>query len=175
MNNILLVIDMQNDFIDGSLGTDEAKEIVPKVIDKINAHQGTVIYTRDTHDENYLDTQEGSNLPVLHCVKDTKGWQLAPEIDELASKNQSMVINKPSFGSLEIATIIAELQKKETIDSIELVGLCTDICVISNAIILKAAFPECKIVVDSSCCAGVTKNSHENALEAMKMCQIAVV
>ncbi|WP_066715952.1 cysteine hydrolase family protein [Clostridium sp. Marseille-P299] len=174
MNNLLLVIDMQNDFIDGSLGTNEAKLIVSNVVDKIKNFQGNVVFTRDTHTNEYLNTMEGKNLPVLHCVKDTAGWQLNNKIEEIAKERKSLIIDKPSFGSLELVNEIKKLQN-EAFDKIELIGLCTDICVISNALILKAAFPECDIVVDSSCCAGVTKESHQNALEAMKMCQVTVI
>lgn len=175
MNNLLLVIDMQNDFIDGSLGTKEAREIVSNVVNKIKNYQGNVIFTRDTHTKEYLNTMEGKHLPVVHCVKDTNGWQLNSEIEEIAKEMKSVIIDKPSFGSLELAEEIKKLHGNKSIDEIELIGLCTDICVISNALILKAAFPECKITVDSSCCAGVTKESHQNALEAMKMCQVSVI
>ena len=175
MYKLLLVIDMQNDFIDGSLGTPEARDIIPKVVEKIKTYGKNVIYTRDTHSEEYLNTQEGKKLPVLHCVKDTKGWQLRKEIEDLAVSYHSKILNKPSFGSLELVTYITELQQEERVSSIELVGLCTDICVISNAMILKAAFPECEIIVDSHCCAGVTVASHNNALDAMKMCQITII
>ncbi len=167
---ILVVVDMQNDFIDGALGTKEAERIVPGVKEKINEYRKnneTVIFTRDTHFENYPDTQEGKKLPVVHCIKDTDGWQISKELD---TKN-SVIIDKPSFGSLELAEYVADLKP----DYIELVGLCTDICVISNAFILKARLPEIDIAVDSALCAGVTPESHANALEAMKMCQIDVL
>ena len=167
MKRALIVVDMQNDFIDGSLGTAEAKAIVPAVQEKIAAFDGPIFYTRDTHTENYLSTQEGKNLPVVHCVRGTHGWQIA---DGLLC-GDSPVVNKPSFGSMELASL---LQKAGPFDEIELIGLCTDICVISNAVILKAAFPETIISVDASCCAGVTPESHKNALSAMKMCQIEI-
>jgi len=166
---ILIVIDMQNDFIDGSLGTKEAVMIVEKVAEKIEEYriQGYhVIFTRDTHDKDYLNTLEGKNLPVLHCIQGTRGWKISEALDV----DDSIVIDKPSFGSLELADFIRPV----LFDEIELVGLCTDICVISNAMILKAAYPEIPITVDSSCCAGVTPESHKNALEAMKMCQINI-
>ena len=165
---ILIVVDMQNDFINGSLGTSEAVEIVDKVAAKIRNHWekgGQVIFTRDTHGPDYLNTQEGRNLPVEHCVKGTQGW----EISEILGADGA-IIDKPGFGSFELV----EYLKSFEISEIELVGLCTDICVISNAIILKAAFPEVPIKVDASCCAGVTPESHKNALEAMKMCQIII-
>ncbi|MCD8006987.1 MAG: cysteine hydrolase [Oscillospiraceae bacterium] len=166
----LIVIDMQNDFIDGALGTAEAVLIVPNVKKKIQAHLaagGTGIYTRDTHTEDYLSTQEGRNLPVVHCIKGTPGWEIADGI----YVDGCQIVDKPSFGSTELPKILAEIPNLE---SIELVGLCTDICVISNAMILKAAFPEVPITVDSSCCAGVSPESHENALKAMAVCQIKI-
>ncbi len=168
--NALIVIDMQNDFIDGALGTAEAVAIVPNVKKKVSefiAAGGTVIYTRDTHTPDYLSTQEGKNLPVVHCVRGTPGWEIADGI----YANGCQVVDKPSFGSTELPKVLAEIKDLE---SIELVGLCTDICVISNAMILKAAFPEIPITVDSSCCAGVTPESHENALKAMAVCQINI-
>ena len=167
---VLIVIDMQKDFIDGSLGTKEAVAIVPAVAAKIAAAKESgyeVIFTRDTHIESYLNTQEGKKLPVVHCVKDSDGWQIAKELDTGTAR----IIDKPSFGSLELADYVALLGH---VEEVELVGLCTDICVISNAMILKARLPEVTIAVDSSCCAGVTPQSHINALEAMKMCQIEV-
>ena len=166
---VLVVVDMQNDFIDGALGTKEAIAIVPNVVEKIKNFEGEIIYTRDTHEENYMDTQEGKKLPVPHCVRETEGWELNPEIEALRKEN---VIDKPSFGSMELASCLKEL---EDIESIEFVGLCTDICVISNVMITKAALPEIPVIVDASCCAGVTPESHRNALEAMKMCQVKVI
>lgn len=168
---LLIVVDMQNDFIDMALGTKEAIEIVPSVIKKIEEYRlnkNEVIFTRDTHQKNYLKTQEGKNLPVEHCIENTEGWKISDKLEVKDSK----VFNKYSFGSIELADYVSSL---ENIEEIELVGLCTDICVISNAFILKAKMPEVKISVDSSCCAGVTPQSHLNALEAMKMCQINVI
>ena len=170
MKKLLVVVDMQKDFIDGSLGTEEAVAIVPKVAAKIKEYQDAgqeVVFTFDTHSENYLDTQEGKKLPVVHCVKGTKGW----EISDRVYKDGYPVIDKSSFGSLELAEWV---QSRGNIDEIELIGLCTDICVISNAMILKAKLPEAAISVNASCCAGVTPQSHANALEAMKMCQIDI-
>ena len=167
--NVLIVIDMQNDFIDGALGTKEAEAIVPRVVEKIRNFDGMVLATRDTHEADYLQTQEGKNLPVEHCIRGKNGWELRSEIQELISTE---VIDKPTFGSRKLAEF---LKKQETeIDSITLVGLCTDICVISNAMVLKAFMPEIPITVDASCCAGVTPESHERALEAMKVCQIHI-
>jgi len=168
---VLIVIDMQNDFIDGSLGTAEARAIVPNVKQKIQEYLDRgdrVIFTRDTHDEYYLHTQEGKNLPVSHCVVDTSGWEIC---DELPGTDNGYIINKWSFG-YPYWSCVFDLGSR---DELELCGLCTDICVISNAMILKADFPEVKITVDASCCAGVTPQSHKNALEAMKMCQINVI
>lgn len=165
---VLCVIDMQNDFIDGALGTKEATAIVDNVKNKIELYLkngDTVIFTRDTHSEDYMDTQEGKKLPVPHCIKGTKGW----EITELLDTASSVIIDKPTFGSYELADYISGLSD---VQEIELVGLCTDICVISNAMLLKAKFTETPIKIDSSCCAGVTPESHNNALAAMKMCQI---
>lgn len=164
----LIVVDMQNDFISGSLGSEHAKVIVSKVVEKVRNYDGTVIFTRDTHFADYLSTQEGRKLPVEHCLKDTNGWQICDELKPYV-KN---VVDKITFGSVELPDVIKEY--KEEIEEIELCGLCTDICVISNAMLLKASFPEVKIVVASSCCAGVTVENHDIALTAMKAVQIAV-
>ncbi|MCD8106106.1 MAG: cysteine hydrolase [Lachnospiraceae bacterium] len=171
---VLVVVDMQNDFIDGALGTKEAEAIVGNVREKIGQYLengDAVLYTRDTHTEQYLETQEGRNLPVKHCVRGTRGW----EIREDVYRENCVVVDKPSFGSTELPGVIAGLSgQKGSPESIEMVGLCTDICVISNAMILKAGFPEVPITVDASCCAGVTPESHRNALYAMQICQIRV-
>ena len=165
----LIVVDMQNDFIDGALGTPEAVSILPYVKEKIENFEGKVLFTRDTHAHNYLNTQEGRNLPVEHCIKGTDGWQIHPDLECLRTTE---AIDKPTFGS----TALMELLKKEKdVESLEFIGLCTDICVISNAMLIKAAFPEVPVAVDAKCCAGVTPQSHKNALDAMKMCQIRVV
>jgi nicotinamidase-related amidase len=169
---VLLVIDMQNDFIDGALGTKEAVAIVPNVIKKIKEFDGVVYATRDTHEENYLDTQEGKNLPVKHCVRGSKGWQIQKDIQALLKTEP---IDKPTFGSVKLGELLVKENEKEKIESITLVGLCTDICVISNAMVAKANFPEVPIYVDAACCAGVTPESHERALAAMGPCQIHVV
>ena len=172
MKNILIVVDMQNDFIDGALGTKEAVAIVPKVEEKIREFDGEVFFTRDTHEICYLETQEGKNLPVPHCIRDTEGWQIRRELDVL---RKTEPVDKETFGSRKLAEKLAALNDKEEVGSITLVGLCTDICVISNALLVKAALPEVPIIVDAACCAGVTPESHENALNAMKMCQIDIV
>ena len=171
--NILVVVDMQNDFIDGALGTPEAVAIVPKVMVKMMNFDGLVLATRDTHGEDYLETQEGKNLPVVHCIKGTHGWEIKDEIQQLLI---SQPIDKPTFGSEALGKVLKDLNNDvEPIDSITLVGLCTDICVIANAMLLKAFLPEVPIMVDASCCAGVTPESHERALEAMKACQIEII
>ena len=171
MQNILIVVDMQNDFIDGALGTKEAVAIVPAVKEKIENFDGKVIFTRDTHFENYMETQEGKNLPVPHCIKGTNGWEIRPELMELCKEDP---IDKLTFGSSELGNILVEEDKVNTIESITFIGLCTDICVISNVMIAKAFLPEVKIIVDAACCAGVTPETHKNALEAMKICQVTV-
>ena len=172
MQNILLVIDMQNDFIDGALGTPEAVAIVPKVREKIRSFDGTVLFTRDTHGENYMETQEGKNLPVPHCIRGTDGWQIRSELEELRVTEP---IDKGTFGSDELGKILRDLNDEDPIGIITVIGLCTDICVISNALLAKAFLPEVPIEVDASCCAGVTPESHENALKAMASCQIRIV
>lgn len=163
----LVVVDMQKDFIDGSLGTKEAVLIVPSVARKIEEYRANgdqIIFTRDTHQKNYLETQEGKKLPVEHCIEGTDGWQIAKELEV---RPEDLIINKITFGYVWDKNLIKGSE-------IELVGLCTDICVISNALGLKSVLPETPISVDASCCAGVTPQSHANALEAMKMCQIEV-
>lgn len=168
---ILVVVDMQNDFIDGALGTKEAIAIVGNVKRKIEEYKSRgdcVVFTRDTHYENYMQTQEGSKLPVPHCIKDTHGWQIS---DKLCTQG-CRIIDKPTFGSVELGEYISSL---ENVTAVELVGLCTDICVISNALLIKANQPEIPVSVDSACCAGVTPESHNNALNAMKTCQIDVL
>ena len=163
MQKLLVVVDMQNDFIDGALGTKEAVAIVPNVKAKIENFEGTVLFTRDTHFENYMDTQEGHNLPVPHCIKGTKGWEIADGLYVEGAK----IIDKPNFGWPH--------WNEQALESVELIGLCTDICVVSNALIIKAQFPDAQVKVDSSCCAGVTPESHQAALKTMQMCQVEVV
>jgi nicotinamidase-related amidase len=170
MREMLVVVDMQNDFIDGALGTGEAVAIVEEVEAMINAFHGEIIFTRDTHTEDYMSTREGKNLPVPHCIKGTHGH----DIREGLMREGARVFDKPTFGSLELQRYIMEENLREPIDAVTFVGLCTDICVISNAMLIKAALPECEIGVVESACAGVTPDSHKNALEAMKMCHIKV-
>lgn len=173
MRKILVVIDMQKDFVDGSLGTPEAAGIVDAVVNEIGKYAPENIYaTRDTHPENYLETQEGRKLPVVHCVKETPGWEINEKV--AAALQGAEVIDKPTFGSLILAEKLAALAEKEEI-RVTLVGLCTDICVVSNALLIKAYLPEIPVRVKADCCAGVTPASHEAALTTMKMCQIEVL
>ena len=165
----LIVVDMQVDFITGSLGSSLATAIVPNVVEKVKSFDGKVIFTRDTHFADYMNTQEGKNLPVPHCIKDSDGWQICDELMPYAD----VVIDKLTFGSIELPRLIESFD--EPVERIELCGLCTDICVISNAMVLKAAFPEVPIDVDSSCSAGVTVESHNTAINAMKAVQIEII
>ena len=172
MRRLLIVIDMQNDFIDGALGTPEALAIVEKVKDKIRSYPPQdVIATMDTHGEDYMASQEGQNLPMPHCIRGSAGWQLRPEIRELLQ--DAAIYEKPTFGSVRLAEDLKTLSEIKELE-LELVGLCTDICVVSNALLLKAVMPEVKISVDASCCAGVTPESHRAALATMRACQINV-
>ena len=172
MRKILVVIDMQNDFIDAALGTKEAEAIVGLVKDKIRSWPAENIFaTMDTHEEDYLQTQEGRMLPVRHCIRGTDGWQIRPDIAALLK--DAVIIEKPGFGSLQLAQSLKDLSRTEEIE-VELIGLCTDICVVSNALLLKAMMPEVKISVDASCCAGVTSEKHLAALETMRSCQIHI-
>ena len=171
MQDILIVVDMQNDFIDGALGTPEAVAIVPAAAEKIRSFPGTVLFTRDTHTPDYLNTQEGRNLPVVHCVKGTPGWELRPELQALC---KTAPIDKPTFGSAKLGELLLGMDREDPIASVTLIGLCTDICVISNALLVKAFLPEVPVTVDAACCAGVTPESHRNALAAMKVCQIEI-
>ena len=166
--NYLIVVDMQKDFVDGALGTGEAVSIVPAVLARVKqakADGETIIFTRDTHEENYLDTQEGKNLPVKHCIRGTEGWKIIPELRPYADT----VFDKPTFGSRNLGEYLGS---QKDIGKITVIGLCTDICVISNALLIKAFLPEVPIVVEEKCCAGVTPASHRTALTAMKSCQI---
>ena len=172
MQKVLIVVDMQNDFIDGALGTGEARDIVPKVRAKIAGFDGPVIYTRDTHKADYLETQEGRKPPVPYCIQGSQGWQIRPE---LYSACPGDVLDKPGFGSVELAERLREMDMEDRIEEIILVGLCTDICVISNAMLIKAFLPETPVRVDAACCAGVTPQSHQTALDAMAMCQIEIL
>lgn len=167
---ILVVVDMQNDFINGSLGTKEAERIVPNVIKKIKEfeeNKDLIIYTKDTHYKDYLTTPEGLKLPVEHCIKDTSGWEIPIDV----IRDNKIVFEKETFGSVELMDYLKTIEFEE----IHFVGLCTDICVVSNVLLSKANFPNKKIVVDSKCCAGVSVTSHQEALNTMKMCQIDII
>lgn len=177
--DILVVVDMQNDFVSGALGTAEAREIVPYVVGRVveGLNRGEeILFTKDTHQENYMDTQEGRRLPVPHCVRGTEGWEIIEQLREYARHP----IDKPTFGSRELGALLKardeDLRKqgKPGVEKVTLIGLCTDICVISNALLVKAFLPEAEIAVDAACCAGVTPESHKNALAAMRVCQIIV-
>lgn len=174
-NDILIVVDMQVDFVNGSLGSDEAETVVKSVVKKVETFEGRVIFTQDTHGKNYKDTQEGKKLPIQHCIKDTPGWEIIPELRHFIAEHHTEVYEKSTFGSDKLARRLLDMNQERKIDSITIVGLCTDICVVSNAILLKTFLPETPIIVDSGCCAGVTKEHHEAALETMKSCQIEVL
>lgn len=175
MARILIVVDMQKDFIDGSLGTPEAAAVVRPVNELAKNWDGRVLFTRDTHTEEYLDTQEGRRLPVPHCIKGSEGWQLEEELAALQEQEKCPVFDKSTFGSTELARYLAISHITEPIDEIVLAGLCTDICVISNAMLIKAYLPEVPVKIAASCCAGVSPESHKRALEAMQVCQIDIV
>ena len=174
---ILLVIDMQNDFLHGTLRNEEGIKIIPEVVKRINEYKDNncvVIATRDTHEENYLETQEGIKLPVVHCIKNTNGWEINDDV--LKALGDSIIFDKPTFGSLELSKYLhQEYSNIQNKLEIEILGVCTDICVISNAMLVKATLPEAKIIVNSKLCAGVTVESHNNALKAMSLCQIEII
>ncbi|MBR3833301.1 MAG: cysteine hydrolase [Lachnospiraceae bacterium] len=174
MKKFLVVVDMQKDFVDGSLGTAEAVAIVPNVVKKINEFDGDIFVTYDTHFDNYMNTSEGKKLPVPHCIKGTDGWKLDANVAKALQGKEYTEVEKITFGSVDLPDLIFKAAGDEDF-SIELVGLCTDICVVSNTLILKANYPEKSITVDASCCAGVTPESHNAALTTMKMCQINVI
>lgn len=171
----LIVVDMQEDFVYGSLGSGEAKKIVPRVIKKVQEFDGTVIFTKDTHRKNYLETQEGKNLPVEHCIAYSDGWELIDELEEMQMKAGWHVYQKSTFGCIDLAIDLRAEYVKQPIESIELIGVCTDICVVSNALLIKAYIPEAQMIVDSECCAGVTPEKHAAALETMRSCQIKII
>lgn len=170
----LIVVDMQNDFVTGSLGTREAEEVLLKVIQKVKEFDGAIWFTQDTHEADYLETQEGRNLPVEHCIRDTQGWQLVDELACIQQERQLPIFLKNTFGSIRLAEELQKREREDGVESVELIGLCTDVCVVSNALILKAYLPETPIYVDAECCAGVTTESHLAAVNTMKSCQIIV-
>lgn len=175
MEHILIVVDMQNDFVDGVLGSPEAVAILPAVAEKIRNHEGKIIFTRDTHGEDYMDTREGKYLPVPHCIKGTRGWEIKDEVWAAAEgKTDVEIIDKPTFGSTELVDRLLDFSDDHALGKVTLIGVCTDICVISNAMLIKAALPEIDVVVDAACCAGVSPESHKNALNAMKVCQMDI-
>lgn len=174
MKNILVVVDMQKDFVDGALGSKEAVSIIDNACRKIRSFEGDIYVTLDTHNEDYMTTEEGRKLPVPHCIKDTEGWKLNADIEKALEDKNPVIIEKPTFGSQKLAELIAEKNKGEKL-SVELIGICTDICVISNALTIRAHNTECEITVDSSCCAGVSPEAHNAALTVMKSCLINVI
>lgn len=167
----LVVIDVQNDFVTGSLGTAEAVEMLPRLLEKMGSFEGAILMTQDTHGADYLSTQEGKMLPVEHCIEGTEGWLFPAEVEALRESRGARVYEKPTFGSTKLVSELKRLYDSEELESVELVGLCTDICVISNALMIKAAMPELPVYVDPACCAGVTPEKHEAALEVMRSCQ----
>lgn len=174
MKQFLVVVDMQKDFVDGSLGTPEAQAIVSRAAEKIRSFEGDIFVTYDTHFEDYLETPEGKKLPVPHCIYETPGWELTEELQDLMEEIPHYKVQKYTFGSITLPHLMKEVADGDDF-SIELIGLCTDICVISNALILKAQFPDLSISVDSSCCAGVTPALHIAALDVMRSCQIDIL
>lgn len=171
---VLIVVDMQKDFVDGVLGTKEAQAIVPAVVEKIKSFDGTVIYTRDTHQSDYMETQEGKKLPVPHCMEGSEGWELIEPLYKLQKQAGAVIYDKPTFGSVALADDLKKEYDKGVIKEVELIGVCTDICVVSNALLIKANMPELTVKLDASCCAGVTVEKHEAALETMRSCQVEV-
>ena len=174
MKKILVVVDIQNDFVDGALGTAQAQAMVENAAQKIKSFDGDIFVTYDTHFENYMDTKEGEKLPVPHCVKGTKGWELTPKIADALKDKKYTAVEKLTFGSVELPNLIKKAVGDDKAE-ITLIGLCTDICVVSNALILKANFLDAEIFVDSSCCAGVTPATHTAALDTMRCCQINII
>lgn len=172
---LLVVIDMQNDFIDGQLGTVEAQHIVNAAIELIRNHQGIIYYTQDTHDDNYLNTQEGRNLPVKHCIQNTHGWRLEPRIEKaLSAKDNVRQFLKNAFSSLELAEAIKQDVISGKYSSIRICGICTDICVLTNALLIKSFVPEIPVIVEEVACAGTSIENHQNALQALQICQIHI-
>lgn len=170
----LIVVDMQQDFVYGALGSEEARKIVPNVVEKVKNFDGEVIFTRDTHTADYLNTQEGRLLPVEHCIDGSEGWKLIEPLEEICINRSLKSYSKGTFGCIKLAADLRAEYLRQEIESIELIGVCTDICVVSNALLLKAYMPEVPICVDGECCAGVTPKKHEAALETMRSCQITV-
>lgn len=174
MKHFLIVVDIQNDFVNGALGTKEAEGIIVPACQKIENFDGEIFVTYDTHFDDYLTTSEGEKLPVEHCIKGSNGWQLNADVQNALKGKSYTAVEKLTFGSVDLPAFIKEVVGEEDFD-ITLIGLCTDICVVSNALILKAYFYDKNIIVDKNCCAGVTVESHNAALTTMQMCQIEVV
>lgn len=171
----LIVIDMQNDFVTGSLGSGDAREIVDAMVAKLEAFNGELIFTKDTHGSDYLNTQEGTNLPVEHCIKGSFGHDLIPKLQIICEQRKAKVFEKNTFGSLPLAAYLKEQWDKDEIQSIALCGVCTDICVISNALLIKASIPECPVIVLKDLCAGLSRQKHAHALDVLNSCQIATI
>ncbi|MBR0136961.1 MAG: cysteine hydrolase [Erysipelotrichaceae bacterium] len=167
---LLVIVDVQKDFVDGALGTKEAVEMVPVLLEKVRNFDGKIVFTMDTHFDDYMQTLEGKNLPVPHCIKNTEGWKIIPELQDAVKDRDCSIFEKITFGSVDLARYVRDLDPEE----VEIVGLCTDICVISNALMIKAFCPHIPIKCDSKCCAGVTVEKHLAALETMRSCQIEV-
>lgn len=175
---VLVVVDMQNDFVTGALGTKEAEAIVPYVVGRVveaKSRRERLFFTRDTHEADYLQTQEGRKLPVEHCIRGSAGWQIVAPLTEYTLDETAIVLDKPTFGSTELGDRLWRLNEQEPIEAVTLIGLCTDICVISNALLVKACLPEVPVRVEAACCAGVTPESHRRALGAMSSCQVEIV
>lgn len=175
MKKILVVVDMQNDFITGALGTPEAAGALDRVVKRVRQYDGMVVFTRDTHENNYLETREGKSLPVPHCLRGSEGWMLAAPLEEIRKEKMLPVFDKNTFGSKDLIDFLVIINGSEGIAELEFIGVCTDICVISNAMSIRTFLPEVEITVNSSCCAGVSPDSHNAALDAMKACQIRVI
>ena len=174
MEKKLILIDVQNDFVTGSLGTDE-RQMLPRLIDKASHFSGEILMTQDTHSENYLETQEGKILPVPHCIIGTDGWRFPRELEKLRVERAAKAYQKSCFGSVSLVSDLKDAYENNLLDFVELVGICTDICVVSNALMIKSVLPELPVFVDASCCAGVTPEKHKAALEVMKSCQITIM
>ncbi|MDO5715385.1 MAG: isochorismatase family cysteine hydrolase [Tissierellia bacterium] len=172
---ILVVVDMQNDFVHGSLGTKEAEEMIEQVVEKVKNFKGEIVYTLDTHREDYLNTQEGRHLPIKHCIQGTKGHEIIDELKNLDSFSESFIFEKNTFGSVDLINYLVQRTQEDEVDRIIFVGLCTDICVISNVLMTKAHLTEVPIQVDASCCAGITPEKHNHALDVLASCQVEII
>lgn len=175
MSKCLAIIDVQNDFVDGSLGTSKAQAMLPSLVEYASAFEGRIVFTKDTHFSNYLETPEGKALPVKHCIKGTHGWELASALSDLALKRHCRIYEKKVFGSVKLARDLKSLYEHGKIDEVELCGLCTDICVIANAVLIHTLCPKLPLLVNSKCCAGVTPQKHQSALDVMASLQIKVI